>query len=314
MTLIHQALTEDVRCQKMPKLIVMIGESGSGKSTRAKEILEQGQKEGRNIVRVNMDNIREMLFGKDSSWDLRLKPVNAKLVTKLEQQAVNLGLYGGYDVIVDDINLSQRTQQKWETLVHELNYDRENEIEFEIVRMDTPFEECIRRDNLRTGREHVGRAVIERQFLTSGRADFGNKPIILCDIDGTLANSDGIRSPYDESKVFLDAPYFVICSWLDELAKDHTIVLVSGRHASCGPDTIKWLEYFVVPYDHLLMRNSGDNRPDTVVKQELLEGMYKCGVTKDQIKFVLDDRPKVIDMWRSNGLTVYPVRGQVEEF
>lgn len=140
------------------------------------------------------------------------------------------------------------------------------------------------------------------------------RKIIICDIDGTLANSDGIRSPYDETKVLEDDPYWVVVNWVKELSKEHSIVIVSGRHTSCGEETIAWLRYYGIPFDRILMRNTGDNRPDTTIKQEILNGMYKCGVTKEQIKFVLDDRPKVIRMWKENGLTVYPVRGAVEEF
>lgn len=154
----------------MPKLIVMVGESGSGKSTRAKEILKEGQESGRNIIRVSMDSLREMLFGKDSSWDLRLKRNNQKLVSDLEQSAVIFGLSDGFDVIVDDLNINPKTQNKWKNLIE--NWEPNPKPTIEFVRMDTPFEECVRRDSLRTGREHVGRAVIERQFLNSGRADF----------------------------------------------------------------------------------------------------------------------------------------------
>lgn len=292
----------------MPKLIMMVGESGSGKSTKARELLEQGQKEGRNIVRVNMDNIREMLFGKDSSWDVRLKPANAKLTKLIEESAALDALFLDNDVIVDDTNISQKAQNDWRV------FAKNRQADLEVIRMDTPFEECIRRDNLRTGREHVGRAVIERQFLQSGRANFRKAPIVIVDVDGTLANCDGIRSPYDESLVLEDKIYPVVVEWVRNLNAEHSIVIVSGRHASCGEDTVKWLEKYGIPYSHILMRNSGDNRPDTIVKKELLDGMYKCGVTKDQIKFVLDDRPKVIRMWKENGLTVYPVRGAVEEF
>jgi len=293
----------------VPKLIVMVGESGSGKSTRANEILAEGLASGRKIVRVNMDNIREMFFGKDSSWDIRLKGHNAKLVGQVEKHCATLGLNSGFDVIIDDINLSDRAQNSWKQFAG--TYD---EVELEFVRMDTPFEVCVQRDAARHGREHVGRAVIERQFLTSGRAQFGTKPIVICDLDGTLFGHEGVRSPFDETQVHRDWPYTVVMDWVDELAKDNSIVLVSGRHASCGDGTMQALANYGVPYDHLLMRNSGDNRPDTVVKQELLNGMLKCGVTKKQITCVLDDRPKVIRMWKENGLKVYPVRGQVEEF
>ena len=55
----------------------------------------------------------------------------------------------------------------------------------------------------------------------------------------------------------------------------------------------------------LLMRKDGDNRPDQIVKRELYErhvqGLY-------EIEGVLDDRDRVVAMWRNDlGLTCLQV-------
>jgi len=113
--------------------------------------------------------------------------------------------------------------------------------------------------------------------------------------------------------VLLDRCYLVVAQWLDELSEDHQIIIVSGRHETCNEDTVKWLELYSIPFDFLFMRRKDDNRSDTVVKQEILN-IILDHIPKEHIKFVLDDRPKVIRMWKENGLTVYPVRGAVEEF
>src|ERR1039458_4224820 len=96
----------------VPRLILMIGESGSGKSTRAAELLLEAQAAGRNCVRVNRDNIREMLWGKDSSWDLRLKRDNEKLVKTIEKQAAYLAQLENFDVIIDDLNISKNRSEE----------------------------------------------------------------------------------------------------------------------------------------------------------------------------------------------------------
>jgi predicted kinase len=293
----------------MSKLILMVGESGSGKSTRANELLIEAQAEGRNCVRVNRDSIRQMLWGKDSSWDLRLKRESENLVKQIEKHSATLALNAGNDVIVDDINLSSKTQENWKQFANSMD-----NVEFQVERMDTSFDECVLRDMRRTGREQVGRAVIERQFLTSGRAQFGTKKIVICDIDGTLCDHEGIRSPFDETRVIFDKPYPVIVEWVKQLQDKYSVILVSGRHCSCGKDTISWLNDHYIHFDHLLMRNSGDYRKDSIIKLEILDGMLKCGVTLDQIALVLDDRPQVIEAWKSRGLKVYPVRGAVEPF
>src|SRR3546814_18462244 len=49
------------------------------------------------------------------------------------------------------------------------------------------------------------------------------------------------------------------------------------------------------------MRAAGDFRPDTEVKRELLHAVQNQGY---DVRFVVDDRPSVIRMWKEEGLTV----------
>ena len=127
--------------------------------------------------------------------------------------------------------------------------------------------------------------------------------VIICDIDGTLAHMKN-RSPYDWDKVDEDEPDFII--W-DILLRYHLmpprdrpeIILVSGRDDVARDKTLAWLELLDIPYDSLLMRSTKDNRDDTVVKRELYETNIKG---KYNVLFVLDDRNKVVKMWRELGL------------
>ena len=47
------------------------------------------------------------------------------------------------------------------------------------------------------------------------------------------------------------------------------------------------------------MRKEGDNRPDEVVKEEIFNENIRGNYS---VRFVLDDRSKVVDMWRQLGL------------
>ncbi len=288
----------------MATLTVVVGEAGSGKSTWAKKHVRLVLANGRKIVRLNRDELRKML-GETDSWEF--KPWREGLVKEIEHHAASSALAKGYDVVIDDTNLTDSRQLKWFDLA------LESEANHFTHRMTTPFQECVARDMLRDGKEHVGRAVIERHFLTSGRADFEAKQVVLVDMDGTLADCTGIRDPYDESLVHLDKPSIGVAQWVRNLAPEYNVVIVSGRHTSCGDATIKWLAENEIPFDHIFMRNSGDNRPDEIIKQEILNAMLRI-ISKTQIAFVIDDRPKVIEMWRRNGLRVFPARGAVEPF
>lgn len=270
----------------------MIGESGSGKTTLAKSLLNK------DTIRVNRDSIRKMLFEK---WNGKFEP----LVEQTEKHAAAEALNLGFNVIVDDLNINTRVVNSWQ------QFASVYQAKLLINKLDTPLDVCIHRDRYREGRDRVGESVIVKQFIRNGRLHvFDNEPTIIVDIDGTLANHEGVRSPYDESKVGLDKVYTNIVDKVCKYILSHQIIIVSGRHESCGPDTEDWLRNVAcVPYHRLIMRDRGDDRSDEIAKKELLDLILKY-VSKENIELVIDDRPRIIKMWRANGLEVFAARGE----
>ncbi|MFT4148238.1 MAG: polynucleotide kinase [Micrococcaceae bacterium] len=127
---------------------------------------------------------------------------------------------------------------------------------------------------------------------------------IIVDIDGTIADKNE-RSPYNWMEVHQDTPKQTIIDLVNLLAKQYRIILVSGRDAMCRDLTEQWLQKHSVYYDKLLMRQTKDNRKDTIVKEEI----YRKAVEPYfEVLFVLDDRNQVVDMWRNKlGLTCLQV-------
>ena len=132
----------------------------------------------------------------------------------------------------------------------------------------------------------------------------------LCDIDGTLALK-GDRSPYDWARVSEDAPNKPVITVARALAARSGLIYMSGRMEQCREATRMWLHTYVCLAGlctcaaPLLMRKDGDNRPDQIIKRELFErhvvGLY-------EVEGVLDDRDKVVAMWRNElGLTCLQV-------
>lgn len=123
---------------------------------------------------------------------------------------------------------------------------------------------------------------------------------IICDIDGTLAHMQD-RDPYDYDKVDTDVVDSTISHMLKLYAteSDYAILIVSGREDACKQVTERWLGKNYVMYDELFMRKHGDYRPDEVIKKEIYDKHIK---DKYDVEFVLDDRNKVVKMWREIGL------------
>jgi hypothetical protein len=129
--------------------------------------------------------------------------------------------------------------------------------------------------------------------------------IVLCDIDGTIALR-GDRAPHDHDSSMEDAVNWPIVKLCHELANTYPIILMSGRDERYRDVTEYWLgAHNIFPYRlGLIMREAKDSRPDEVVKRELYERHIK---DKYAVLAVIDDRNKVVKMWREIGLTCLQV-------
>ena len=143
------------------------------------------------------------------------------------------------------------------------------------------------------------------------------KTTVIFDLDGTLALVDKRREIakkpngkinfdifYDPQYIELDEPN----SFVIELAKmykrdGYKIVIVSGRSDRTKEATERWLEKYGILYDRMIMRKRKNFTPDNELKERWLEKY----LDRDDIRVVVDDRQRVVDMWRRNGLDVFQV-------
>lgn len=136
-------------------------------------------------------------------------------------------------------------------------------------------------------------------------------PAVVVDLDGTLTSAawrehhlagPGRKNwPAFFAGMSRDAPVQPLVDLVNWLADDATVVLLTGRPDEHEPAIRTWLADHDVHYDHLHMRPSGDRRPDTVVKREI----YRRDIApRYDVRFAIDDRPGVIEMWREEGVYV----------
>jgi hypothetical protein len=128
----------------------------------------------------------------------------------------------------------------------------------------------------------------------------------LVDVDGTLALNSH-RNPYDWRRADADLPNMPVVAAVQALAAHSNvaaIIAISGRHEQARKLTSRWLERHRVPYAKLVMRVDGDGRADEIVKEELFRTQIEPFYT---IGGVIDDRDKVVKMWRRLGLVCFQV-------
>ena len=88
------------------------------------------------------------------------------------------------------------------------------------------------------------------------------------------------------------------------------VLIVSGRDDTCKEVTEKWLQDNHIPYDEIHMRDTnavdedGKKLDDRVIKKDIYDKWIK---NRYNVRFVLDDRNRVVEMWRSLGLKVLQV-------
>ena len=132
--------------------------------------------------------------------------------------------------------------------------------------------------------------------------------IVIFDIDGTLADISGrihhIRKKPKNWNAFTEGmgkdkaihSMIRLCNIL--YVSGLYVILCSGRNERNRPETIEWLEKEGVNFHELLLRKDNDMRQDAVIKREMLQNL-----AKSRILFVVEDRSRVVEMWRSEGLT-----------
>ena len=278
---------------------ITVGLQASGKTSWSKELVKSSN--GR-IVNICKDDLREMLHNSEHSKG------RESFVISIQEAIIDNSLNSGKDCVISDTNLNpahiDRVKNK---------FGDRAEIVIEDCFLQVSLEECIARDKNRT--KSVGEKVIRDTYNRWIRKDqkpkeidwdFNKKTAICFDIDGTLTLGPKDRSAYEWHKVGQDDVNVSIRSLaqLHHFDGNNRIIIVSGRDAVCRPETEKWLKDNYIPYHYLFMRKEGDNRPDDIVKEEIIDNNI---LPEYNIKLWIDDRLKVCRMVYRKGISLLRV-------
>tara|TARA_Y100000385_G_scaffold219949_1_gene229476 strand:+ start:334 stop:744 length:411 start_codon:yes stop_codon:yes gene_type:complete len=121
------------------------------------------------------------------------------------------------------------------------------------------------------------------------------KKAIICDLDKTLALFK--RDPFKTEDCLSDivnVPIKNIVNFFNN--NNYDIIIVSGRHEKFKDITLKWLKVNKINYTEIFLRENKDYRSDDIVKKEIYLNKIKNAWV---VEFVLDDRDKVVKMWRN---------------
>lgn len=297
------------------KAIITVGVSGSGKTTWAHK--QKG------FVVVSRDDIRIDVFqdepGKEFSW-AAWSWKKEDLVTEIQESAFVEHSKAKRNIIVADTNLNKGRAENLKKRLEDLGY----EVEFKFFHgkrseENVDIETCIKRDANR--KLSVGALVINKQWKQMNQSwgpniidrhfQNSNPHAVIFDIDGTLADHDGLRSPFEWHKVGVDRVRGHVAEMLCfYYAAGYNVIILSGRDGVCRQETEDWLADNNIPYHSLYMRPEGDQRKDVIIKKELFDAHVR---DIWNVRVVVDDRKQVLQLWHDLGLNVINV-GHINDY
>lgn len=297
------------------KLIICRGIQGSGKSTWAKQWCHEDPK---HRVRFNNDDIRNML---GDYW----VPERESLIKCMYSNFIQHAMTQGYDIVIDNMNLNQRTVSDLQEYVeyhNQANLERgSGDCQYAIEYKDffIPVEECIRRDSMRLN--PIGAKVIKetwrryRSFIIheeimkmkeNKRVQDLEKPFaIVLDMDATLCLNTTGRPFYGEGaadSMRNDEPVTEIVELVNilQLQGFYNIIILTGREDTpeCRKATSDWLEAHAINPSKIYMRPKGNYSSGEECKKKIIEDIMQeyC------VRLVIDDSNKCVKMYRDLGL------------
>lgn len=307
-------------------LKVYRGLPASGKSTAAKQEISVFADMGINAVRIERDDIRLQILGSYYTG----KHEDELEVTKVQHDRIIASLNMGMVVISSDTNLPDRRVRELQGLAEsvgaphsvsdfrhvsletclERNANRERKVPEKVIR--DMYEKHIRGKDLDKPLAAPIVSAVKRnktldfEAVEKYKAPEGGVPTLLLDIDGTVANHEGIRDPYDTSKYRDDLPHLDVIELVKHLNGVYDVVVFSGRHVDFKEDLEFWLAKHDVPYSRIIMRER-EQVPDYEEKVYLFDKYIR---NDDNVKVigVFDDRDQVVKAWRHGlGIRCYQV-------
>lgn len=284
----------------MPKIILLQGPPAVGKSTwRRRYILDNPE-----WRYVNLDEIREA--NQEMPEYDRLRIMWATAIQYAHE---------GISFIVDNTNTNPKTVTQWERFAAQYNYD------LHIEKLYIPYTDATYRDSYRPN--PVGKSVIWKMFVDLGYNPLHDNALnpfsfpeeaIIIDLDGTLCDVEHRRhfvleKPKNWIKFYAGLVNDTVnkpVAALYHMAKrsKYHVIFVSGRPAQYRKETEIWLKKHGFDFTLLLMRSFNDKRDDTIVKEEIYD---KYIAPYFKVVFTVDDRDRVVKMWRDKGIPCFQV-------
>lgn len=298
--------------------ILTVGCSGSGKTSWANQFVSDENYSGlggywriveRDAIRVEL--FPELSRGGRVDWTkYKFTKAREQAVSEQVDLEIRDAAYHESNLVISDTNLNPKHRANLVEKLERLGYT----VSFQ--EFDVPLEELYKRNAQRLG--GIIHTVVYRQYkqwldykgVWKYIPDQTLPKAIALDMDGSLCKR-GDRGWYEWDKVHLDTaiePNLDFALGMHKMG--YNLIVFTGRDGSCKSLCEEWLDWYNIPYSAIYIRPEGDNRCDSIIKEEILKDAAK----EWNVVGILDDRPRVVRMWHKVGLHCWCVGDPYDEF
>lgn len=148
-------------------------------------------------------------------------------------------------------------------------------------------------------------------------SNVAERDVVIFDLDDTLADTEwrvkkhlgDNPKPWDWDAFFADCPddgphIDAIAVLNAMMAVNYEIWIITGRSAAVHEQTVAWLDKYGIDFNRLIMRPVGDHTQDDVLKIRWIDEHN----LRDRVLVVFEDRQRVVDAWRKEGISCFQVR------
>jgi len=293
----------------MPNIIIVVGPPGCGKSIWASLYVENHK-----AKRLNRDDFRSsMQNGKYTDFD-------EKVIKRIRNYAVESWLQTGYDVVVDDTNLTPDVFPEMQRIArrvgdtgvreHVINtergvcwYNNTHRSKGVVPEQDWNKLWLLYTHYQKHDEYFAPPRQIQTEMYLNEYHDSELPHCVIVDLDETLALHPYRRDPYDHSNIPNDLPNMPLVDTLHR--SEDAIIIVTGRSEISKDATEDWLAKHGIEYDHLYMRSKDEETEhDFKIKKDIYDRYIK---DKYFVTAVYEDRERLVELWRDLGLFVYQV-------
>lgn len=282
----------------MSKLIVLQGLPGSGKTTKAFDMMLENPSLERRSIKTALQHV---LFPTEKMIQKGIELFYKKL---------EIALQCHQDILIDDVNLHSWHINAYQALAKKYEYD------FQLIKLETSVDECYGRIIKRHQTNPKLFPLISHEDLEQMAKKLNleteeDKEFVVYGLEDCIADTMERRffsieggsfkqeKYYSEGLIHLDEiRHNVLLQIYNDIDTGYRIIIVTKRPEYLRRETEEWLKEHNVPYESLIMKSVLIMSPEHIWKYNVVKNTFDINLCKK----IVDDNQDVLIKFETHGI------------